>query len=106
MINIRQKANRTLFMLQRSLRGASSKTKILAFNTVVRPLLDYASPVWSPYNKGPSYEIDKIQQRAVRWAFRLATLDSVSMTMVNNCIKSLLTCIRPGPTLPCFLPCL
>ena len=39
------KGNKQLGMLKRCLKGASEKTKILLFNGVVRPILEYVSPV-------------------------------------------------------------
>ena len=33
------------------------------YKTLVRPLLDYCSPVWSPYRKNDIMKIEKIQKR-------------------------------------------
>ena len=57
---------------------------MLAFNTVVRPVLEYASQVWSPHTKGLQDKLKTIQRRAVRWAFRLEPLDSVTECMTSN----------------------
>ena len=45
------KSNKSLFMLIRCLFNASTGIKLIAFNTVVRPVLEYASQVWSPHTK-------------------------------------------------------
>ena len=42
--------------------NASSKTKMLAFNTVVRPVLKYASQVWSPHTKELQDKLETIQR--------------------------------------------
>lgn len=73
-----KKANKTLGMLRRCLNYASPKTAILAFNTVVRPILEYASQVWSPYTQCRSDDLERIQRRAVRWAFKIPKFCSVS----------------------------
>lgn len=52
---ITAKANRSLGVLRRSLKainGAPPKTKTTAYETSVRPMLEYASHVWSPHNIG------------------------------------------------------
>lgn len=83
-LNIIKQSNKCLGMIRRCLFNASSKTKMLAFNTVVRPVLEYASQVWSPHTKGLQDKLETIQRRAVRWAFRLEPLDSVTECMTSN----------------------
>lgn len=48
-INSTRKANKTLGMLRRSLHEANIRTKHVAYITIVRPILEYACQVWSPY---------------------------------------------------------
>jgi hypothetical protein len=84
-----RKANKVLGLLRRSLGNTSSKTCMLSFNTVVRPTLEYASQVWSPHNQNLMQALDMVQRRAVRWAFRLNRMDSVTETMLKHNIISL-----------------
>ena len=79
-----KKANKTLGMLRRCLNMASSKTSMLAFNSVVRPILEYASQVWSPNTKVLVDELEKIQRRAVRWAFRIPKFNNVTEFKYNS----------------------
>ena len=88
-LNITKKANKTLGMLRRCLFRANPKTSITAYKTVTRPILEYASQVWSPYTKSLSGQLETIQRRAVRWAYRLYGLDSVSQAMCENEIQTL-----------------
>ena len=83
------KANRSLGVLRRNLAEAPLKTKLIAYKTSVRPILEYASQVWSPHNIGLSNTVDKVQRRAVRWIFFLKRLDSVTDCMISNNISSL-----------------
>ena len=46
------KANRTLGFLKRNIKTKQSKVREMAYNTLVRPQLEYASPIWDPYTKG------------------------------------------------------
>ena len=46
------KATKTLGFLRRNLAFAPTKsTKEVAYKTLVRPKLEYAAPIWSPYSK-------------------------------------------------------
>ncbi|XP_066275334.1 uncharacterized protein [Branchiostoma lanceolatum] len=69
-LNIRllsEKANRTLGFLRRNLKVLSSKTKELAYKTLVRPIVEYACCVWDPHTTGNTNKLEKIQRRAARF---------------------------------------
>jgi len=87
--NIEKQASKKLGMIRRCLEGANSETKILAFNTVVRPILEYATQVWSLHIKKQVQRLDKIHRRALRWIFRMKKTDCLSDVMKANDIKSL-----------------
>ena len=48
-------------MLRRVLKTADTKTRQVAYNTLVRPVLKYGCEVWDPYTKK---NIDKIEKSA------------------------------------------
>lgn len=52
------KANRTTGFLRHNLKINSVTVKEKAYNTLVRPLVEYASTVWDPYTKA---HIDKVE---------------------------------------------
>jgi hypothetical protein len=87
--NIVKKSNRTLGMLRRCLSGASSRLKLIAFNTVTRPILEYASQVWSPHEKGLIDQIDKVHRRALRWIFHVPKIASLTDLMQVKKIPTL-----------------
>ncbi len=64
------KASRTLGFLKRNLQVSSRQLKTTAYQTLVRPLIEYAPALWDPhpdnYKKGISL-IEKVQRRAARW---------------------------------------
>ena len=78
------KANRTLGMVKRGLREAPIKTKLLAIKSLVIPILEYATQVWSPHNKNLIKNIEKVQRDGVKWVYRLKKRESVSNCMTDN----------------------
>ena len=78
------KANRTLGMVKRGLKEAPIKTKLLAIKSLVIPILEYATQVWSPHNKNLIKNIEKVQRDGVKWAYRLKQRESVSNCMIDN----------------------
>ena len=65
--SICNRANKTLGFLRRNLKIGNKKAKETAYKTLVRPILEYAAPVWDPHEKEEIQQIEKIQHRAARW---------------------------------------
>ena len=65
--NICSKANKTLGFLRRNLHIGSTKIKEQAYKSLVRPLCEYACPVWDPYEKTDINAVEMIQRRAARY---------------------------------------
>ena len=65
--NICNKSNSTLGFLRRNLRKCSPKIKEQAYQTYVRPTLEYSSTVWDPHTKDLIAQIDMVQRRAARF---------------------------------------
>ena len=61
------KANGTLGFVKRNVKTNNSKVKELAYKTLVRRQVEYASPVWSPHTKENIKKIEMIQRRAAKW---------------------------------------
>ena len=60
-------ANRSLGFIRRNIKTKMSKVLETAYNTLVRPQLEYASAVWDPHTKERITQIEKVQRRAARW---------------------------------------
>ena len=45
----------------------NKEIKTLTYNTLVKPQVEYASSVWSPYTKENINKIEMLQRRAARW---------------------------------------
>ena len=62
-----KKANSTLGFLRHNLRVSNEKTKSAAYISMVRPILEYSSTIWSPYTKDYIYKIEMVRRRAARY---------------------------------------
>lgn len=65
--NITNKANGTLAFLRRNLNIGSNRVKSQAYHSFVRPIVEYASTVWDPYNKNDIQRVEMVQRRAARY---------------------------------------
>ena len=65
--NIIKKANQKLGFLKRNLRGAPQNSKQTAYFSIVRSGLEYAAPIWDPYQKGDIDHLQFVQRTAARW---------------------------------------
>lgn len=64
--NVSNKANKTLGFILRNIKTKNQKVREMAYKTLVRPQLEYASPVWSPGTLTASLKIEATQRRAAR----------------------------------------
>ena len=65
--SITNKASKTLGFIRRNLKIKNTKIKQAAYKALVRPVLEYASPVWDPHTETNIKTVEKIQRRAARW---------------------------------------
>ena len=67
---ISSKVTKTLSFLRRNLTFAPRSTKEVAYKTLVRPTLEYAAPIWSPYSKLQINQVEKVQRTTACWTCR------------------------------------
>lgn len=67
--NIVKNASKSLGYLRRTLKFAPSRTKLIAYQTLVRPKLEYASPIWSPWQHYLTNDLESVQSRALRFIY-------------------------------------
>ena len=63
---IAAKANRILGLLKRTF-GRCSEAIITGYKTMVRPIIEYACPVWNPHQAYLSDKLERIQRNVSRW---------------------------------------
>ncbi|KAL8586645.1 hypothetical protein ACOMHN_040153 [Nucella lapillus] len=60
------KANRTSAFAYRNLKGCATGVQTHCYKALARPLLEYASPVWSPHTTEQIAALEAVQRRAAR----------------------------------------
>ena len=65
--NITCNAMRTLNFVKRNLYKCNRDTKCMAYTSLVRPVLEYASSIWDPHLNKNILAIEMVQRRAARW---------------------------------------
>ena len=60
-------ANRVLGSIKHSIREAPAASKLLAYTSLCRPILEYADCLWDPADKSSSEAIEQVQKQAVRF---------------------------------------
>lgn len=66
---ITNKAMKKLGYLRRTLGNSTKEVKLLAYKTYIRPVLEYAAPVWDPYTRTNIDKLERVQRKAVRFIF-------------------------------------
>ena len=61
------KASNILNLLKRNMYGCSKDSKVKAYTALVRPHLEFASPVWNPPEQKNITKLEQVQRRAARW---------------------------------------
>jgi hypothetical protein len=64
--NITSKANKTLGFLRRNMKNCTRKVK---YTSLVRPVVEYSSPVWNPSKKQQISQVEQIQRKAAWYVF-------------------------------------
>ena len=60
------KANEVVGLLKRTVDSKNREIFSMLYKSLVRPILEYACPVWSPYLVKDKLAIEKVQRRASR----------------------------------------
>ncbi|KAI8477892.1 hypothetical protein Bbelb_443780, partial [Branchiostoma belcheri] len=83
--NIVNKASKTLGFLRRNLRASSKRVREIAYFTLVRPIVEYACPVWDPHPTAKDItRIEQVQRRAARWVTKCYRQTSSVSNMLED----------------------
>ena len=81
---ITRKASRILGFVKRNARTKNQSVKELAYKILLKPQVEHASTVWSPYTKLNRQKIEMVKRRAARWVSNsYFSYDGVSVMLSN-----------------------
>lgn len=95
------KASKSLGYLRRNLHSCPSHVRQLAYQTFVRPQLEFAASIWSPYQNYLINMLEAIQNRAARFISRNYDYNS-SITEIKLCLSLQLLSTRRDISLLCL----
>lgn len=64
---VARKADNTRAFLQRNMRACPINTRAQCYATLVRPIMEYSSPVWDPHQQKDIDCLEKVQRRCARF---------------------------------------
>ena len=79
-----QRANTTSAFFHRNIRTCPRKTKHLAYTTLVRPILEYASIIWDPQTANNIHKLEMVQRRSARHIMHNYTRHASVTTMLHH----------------------
>ena len=80
-----RKAWKSLHFVMRNLKKSSSAARKIAYQSLVRPMLEYASACWDPYRKGQIISLERVQKKAIKFINRYNnSVNSVTMMSLEN----------------------
>lgn len=78
-------SNKTLGFLKRNIKTRNQKIKTVAYQSTVRPQVEYAASVWDPHTAVNMNKIEMVQRRAARWVMS----DYSTTSSVTNMLQVL-----------------
>ena len=82
---ITAKANRSLGFIRRNVKTKSAQIREMAYQSLVRPQLEYASAVWDPHTDELTNKVEIVQRRAAQWTLH----DYARTTSVTSLLSQL-----------------
>ena len=79
-----RKADNTRAFLQRNMRSCPCNVRNQCYTTLVRPILEYCSPVWDPHLQKDIDTLDMVQRRCARFVYQDFSRESSVTWMCNR----------------------
>ena len=76
----RTKAQQTLAVIRRNLNKCPTHIKAVAYTSLVRPILEYASAAWDPHSQNNIKSLERIQRQAARFCQNDYSMEPGSVT--------------------------
>ena len=82
--NVTKKTNSTMGFFKRNIRSAPQAAKDTAYQTFVRPIVEYAATTWAPFTGTANDKIEMVQRRTARFVTNDYGLTSSVTEMIAN----------------------
>ena len=79
--NVTTSASQSLGFLKRSIRSKIPELREKEYKTLVCPLMEYSSSVWSPYTKSNIARLEMVRLRSAHWTLRESPHASVTQML-------------------------
>ena len=79
-----KKANNSLAFLRRNITSCPKDIKAQCYKTLVRPILEYASPAWDPHTATNINKLEAVQRRAARFTMGDYKTTSSTSQMISD----------------------
>ena len=86
-LNVKNKANKTLGFIKRNLRSCPERIKAQAYASLVRPSLEYACASWDPYRKYQIDILEQVQRRAARFVTNTYSREEGCVSQALNSLQ-------------------
>ena len=83
-----QKAWRALHFVKRVVKKGNNNTKSIAYKSLVRPILEYVAACWDPYRECQINTLDRVQNRAVKFAHQTSGSEWESLAQGRKIARS------------------
>ncbi|XP_065684329.1 uncharacterized protein LOC124817823 [Hydra vulgaris] len=93
--NIVHAANTRAFLILKRFKSRDSIILVKAFNTYIRPILEYCSPVWSPYHVELIKVVENVQKRFTKKILHLGNLTYDNRIQLLDLESLELRCFHP-----------
>ena len=88
---VTSKANKVKGFLQHNIKHCPTNVKVRCYSSMIRPILEYASAIWSPYTYSKEVDlVEAVQGQSVRFIFNnYSPYASVAEILERNDFKTL-----------------
>ena len=91
--NITSKALSVKAFLQRNHKSCPTQIKLKCYNAMIRPILEYANPVWSPHIRRDIDKLERVQRQSARFIMAdFSHFSSITNMLIDLNIPSLEHC--------------
>lgn len=75
---------KALGYLRRTIGKSTKEIRMLAYKIYVRPILEYASPVWEPHTSANIKKLERVQRKSIRFIYNAYRRNTSPSTLLES----------------------